>query len=250
MEGVAVAQLLKSFGLTSAGEHFETVEPRALEQGWSARRTLCEVLEHERDARRSRRLEKLLKQSKLPEGKTLETLNVSRLTEVNRRHLGELCGGAFVGRAVNVLAFGLPGRGKTHFLCAVGHELILRHGMAVLFVSTCKLVQRLLEAKRALKLEAALKKLDQYAAVIVDDLGYVQQSREEMDVLFQFLAERYERRSVMISSNLVFSQWDKVFHDSMTAMAAVDRLVHHSVILEFAGESQRTRQREKDAKFS
>ena len=117
---------------------------------------------------------------------------------------------------------------------------IQRHSKRVLFIPSFKLIQRLLEAKRELKLEALLKKLDGYAAIILDDLGYVQQTREEMEVLFTFLAERYERRSVMIKlSNLVFSKWERIFQDPMTAMAAVDRLVHHSVILEFGGESQR-----------
>ena len=138
-----------------------------------------------------------------------------------------------------VLAFGLPGRGKSHCLAALARELILRHGHTVLFTPTFKLVQQLLAAKQALKLDALLKKLDRYAVVVLDDIGYVQQSREEMEVLFTFLAERYERRSVMITSNLVFSKWDQIFKDPMTTMAAIDRLVHHSLILEFTGESVR-----------
>ena len=111
--------------------------------------------------------------------------------------------------------------------------------MRVLFRSTFKLVGQLLAAKRDLRLEAELKKLDRYQVVILDDIGYVQQSREEMEVLFTFLAERYERRCVMISSNLVFSQWDQIFKDKMTTLAAIDRLVHHAIILEFEGESFR-----------
>ena len=130
----------------------------------------------------------------------------------------------------------------------MGYELIQRHSKRVLFIPSFKLIQRLLEAKRELKLEVLLKKLDGYAAIILDDLGYVQQTREEMEVLFTFLAERYERRSVMISSNLVFSRWERIFQDPMTAMAAVDRLVHHSVILEFGGESQRGPKNQKGAK--
>jgi len=141
--------------------------------------------------------------------------------------------------AENLLVFGLPGRGKTHFLCALGRELILQRGYAVYFTPTFKLVQQLLTAKKELRLDAALKKLDRFEAIILDDLGYTQQSREEMEVLFTFLAERYERRSVLVSSNLVFSKWDQIFKDPMTTMAAVDRLVHHALILEFDGESQR-----------
>lgn len=109
----------------------------------------------------------------------------------------------------------------------------------VWFTPTFKLVQRLLKAKQELRLDCELKRLDRYAVVILDDLGYVQQDRAEMEVLFTFFAERYERRSVMISSNLVFSKWDQIFKDSMTTMAAIDRLVHHALILEFTGESVR-----------
>lgn len=147
--------------------------------------------------------------------------------------------GHFVGRAENILAFGLPGRGKTHFLAALGRELILRHRYPVLFTPTFKLVQQLLVAKQALRLDSELKRLDHYPVIILDDLGYVQQDRQEMEVLFTFLAERYERRSVLISSNLVFSKWDQIFKDPMTTMAAIDRLVHHAMILEFNGESVR-----------
>ena len=138
-----------------------------------------------------------------------------------------------------MLAFGLPGRGKTHFLAAVGRELILRHSKRVLFRPAYKIVDQLLVAKRELRLEAELKKLDRFEVLILDDIGYLQQSRQEMEVLFTLLAERYERRSVLLSSNLVFSQWDQIFKDPMTTMAAIDRLVHHSIILEFDGPSQR-----------
>ena len=123
-------------------------------------------------------------------------------------------------------------------MSAIGHELVQR-GYQVLFVPAFKLVQRLLVAKRDLALEAALRRLDRFDAVILDDIGYVQQGRDEMEVLFTFLAERYERRSVVITSNLVFSQWDQIFKDPMTTAGAIDRLVHHAVILELPGPSIR-----------
>ncbi|MGA9577696.1 MAG: IS21-like element helper ATPase IstB [Terrimicrobiaceae bacterium] len=248
VEADATGLLLSGFGLTTMARQLEDIEERAQAGGWSFRRTLRELLETEAAERGQRRLLRLLKDSGLPEGKTLAALEENRLSAATRRQLAELCEGHFVERAVNVLAFGLPGRGKTHFLSAVGYELIQRHSQRVLFIPSFKLIQRLLEAKRELKLEVLLKKLDGYAAIILDDLGYVQQTREEMEVLFTFLAERYERRSVMISSNLVFSKWERIFQDPMTAMAAVDRLVHHSVILEFGGESQRGPKNQKAAK--
>ena len=154
------------------------------------------------------------------------------------KQLPTLCEGGFVERGDNLLVFGLPGRGKTHVVCAIGHELIQR-GYRVLFTPTYALVQRLLAAKRDLRLENELAALDAFDAVILDDIGYVQQSRDEMEVLFTFLAERYERKSVIITSNLVFSEWNRIFKDPMTTAAAIDRLVHHAVILEMTGPSIR-----------
>ena len=182
---------------------------------------------------------RLLKASGLPDGKDLGNLDEALLPAKVRRQLPTLLEGGFVDRGENLPAFGLPGRGKTHLVAALGRELVLRHGLSVLFTPTFKLVQQLLNAKKALKLEAALKKLDRHAVVVLDDIGYVQQDREEMEVLFTFLAERHERRSVIITSNLVFSKWDQIFKDPLTTMAAIDRLVHHATIPEFDGESVR-----------
>jgi DNA replication protein DnaC len=161
-----------------------------------------------------------------------------------QKQLPTLCEGGFVERGENLLAFGLPGRGKTHIVCAIGHELVQR-GYPVLFTPTYALVQRLLAAKRDLRLDKELAALDAFDAVILDDIGYVQQSREEMEVLFTFLSERYERKSVIITSNLLFSEWDRIFKDPMTTAAAIDRLVHHAVILEMTGPSIRNEEAKK-----
>ncbi len=152
--------------------------------------------------------------------------------------------GWFVERHENVLVFGPPGSGKTHLLSAIGQELV-RGGRRVLFTKCGLLVQQLLIAKRDLKLSRVLKLLSSYAALIVDDLGYVQQSREEMEVLFTLLAERYERGSVLLTSNLPFSGWEAIFKDPMTTAAAIDRLVHHSVIIELNISSYRAEQAKK-----
>jgi DNA replication protein DnaC len=231
--------LLKAFRLPTIAEMFERIIQEAEQQGWGYRRFLLHLCEAEAQDRAERKLERLLKQSGLPDGKNLGSLDEAKIPAKVRRVLPTLLEGGFVSRAENVIALGLPGRGKSHFLAALGRELILRHKYAVLFTPTFKLVQQLLTAKRDLRLEELLRKLDHFDAVILDDLGYVKQDREEMEVLFTFLAERYERRSVMLSSNLVFSKWDQIFKDPMTTMAAVDRLVHHAVILEFNGETLR-----------
>jgi DNA replication protein DnaC len=231
--------VLRELRLGTVGRHAQEVAIRAEREGWSFTRYLHDLVELELLEREQRRIQRRLKESGLPVGKPLTTLEVERLPEPVRRQLPTLCEGHFVERAQNILAFGLPGRGKTHLLCAIGQALI-EWGYRVLFTPAFKLVQRLLAAKHELRLEKELRRLDGYAAVILDDIGYLQQNRDEMEVLFTFLAERYERKSVLISSNLVFSQWDRIFKDPMTTAAAIDRLVHHATILELTGPSYRT----------
>jgi len=239
MSTEALGVLLHSFRLPTVASIWEQSVARAEQEDWGYRRLLHYLFESEAQDRRERKMNRLLKASGLPDGKTLGNLEEKLLPAKIRRLLPTLLEGHFVERGENLIAIGLPGRGKSHFLAALGRELILRHRLAVLFVPTFKLVQDLLVAKKALRLEAELQRLDRYAAVVLDDFGYVQQDREEMEVLFTFLAERYERRSVLISTNLVFSKWEQIFRDPMTTMAAVDRLVHHATILEFTGESIR-----------
>jgi len=246
MPAETLEMVLRELCLNAIAPRIGEMLQMAEAQNWGYRKLLLQLCESELAERRERRHQRYLRESKLPSGKTLGNLDENQLPAKVRRQMASLLEGGFVERAENLLAFGLPGRGKTHFLCALGRELILRHGYAVYFTTAFRLVQQLLTAKKDLRLDAALKKLDHFDAIIVDDIGYVQQSREEMEVLFTFLADRYERRSVLISSNLVFSKWDQIFKDPMTTMAAVDRLVHHAVILEFDGESLRApRQKEK-----
>jgi DNA replication protein DnaC len=234
----ALMILLRALKMPTIARHAEEVAQLAEREGWTFIHYLHHLVELEVHERRRRRIERNLRQSELPADKTLATLKRSRLPAKVAKMLPTLCEGGFVGRGDNLLAFGRPGRGKTHLVAAIGHELIHR-GYRVLFVATYALVQRLLAAKRDLRLEEELAILDGFDAIALDDIGYVQQSRDEMEVLFTFLAERYERRTVMITSNLVFSEWDRIFKDPMTTAAAIDRLVHHSVILEMTGSSIR-----------
>lgn len=206
---------------------------------YEALSTLLAVLKMEVDERRSRRVERHRRESRLPEGKTFSSLDQKRLPRRLVSQLKELAQGQFVTTATNVLAFGLPGVGKSHAMAALGHALI-DAGHRVAYTATFRLVQELLVAKRDLGLPRAIRKLDLYDALILDDIGYVQQSQEEMEVLFTLLSERYERRSTVITSNLVFSQWEQIFKNPLTTAAAIDRVVHHSVILEFNVSSFRS----------
>ena len=233
------AMYLKSFRLPTMATMVEEAVKTAEAEDWGYARLLTYLCECEHQDRQQRRIARLLKQSCLAEDKTLDNADLKLWPVPIRRMLPSLVDGHFVPRAENVLCFGLPGRGKTHFLQALGRELVLRHQYRVLFVRAGVLIERLLNAKNELRLEKELKRLGRYDVVAIDELGYTEHRRDEMEVFFMFLAERYEHRSVMISSNLVFDQWDRIFKDTMLAMAAADRMVHHSMILKFDGESIR-----------
>jgi len=230
--------LLRKLKLPSFVNSYHEVAGKAQSQGWTFEQYLQHLAELELSERDLRRKERNRKRSGLPQEKTLATLDVKKFARKIQTQIPALCRGDFIERADNVLAFGLPGRGKSHLVCAIGHELLAR-GYRILFQPAYSFVQMLLAAKKELLLERQLRRLEAFDAVIIDDIGYIQQSREEMEVLFTFLAERYERRSVVITSNLVFSDWDKIFKDPMTTAAAIDRVVHHSTILELNGPSYR-----------
>lgn len=225
-------------------EEYESAAQRARQESSSYERYLLDLTERECESRRSNRIERHLRESKLFLEKSLSTLDLKRLPAKAAQQVRFLLEGDFVGRCENVLIFGNPGSGKTHVACAIGQEMI-RAGRKVMFTSCGLLVQDLLAAKRDLKLRGFLKKISRYQVVILDDIGYVQYSREEMEVLFALLAERYERGSVVLTSNLAFSGWETIFKDPMTTAAAIDRLVHHSVILELNVPSYRAEQAKK-----
>ena len=238
-----ISHLLHTFKLPTAAAQ---LVPRLQESGEDdAVPVVLEVLRSEQEDRHERRVQRLRRAARLPAGKTMASLELERWPTALTRTLRELARGAFLDQAINVLAFGLPGTGKTHAACALGHALV-EAGHSVLFSPTYQLVQHLLAAKRDLDLPRALRQLDNYELLILDDIGYVQQEAQEVEVLFTLLAERYERKSVLITSNLVFSEWDRIFKNPMTTAAAIDRLVHHAAILEFNVPSYRTQSRRKE----
>jgi DNA replication protein DnaC len=230
--------MLRALKLPTFARSASDIATKAEREGWTFGQYLHHLAVLEVEERRRKRIERFQRDSDLPAEKTLATLDRSLLPAKVQKLLPTLCEGDFLGRGENILAFGLPGRGKTHLVCAIGHELV-RRGRRVYFTPTFALVQRLLAAKRDLRLEKELASLDAFDAVILDDIGYVQQNRDEMEVLFTFLAERYERKSVILTSNLLFRDWGRIFKDPMTTAAAIDRLVHHAVIIEMNGSSIR-----------
>ena len=235
---------LRELHLPAMRREYESAAARARQESMSYERFLLDLVERERESRRSNRVERLLRESRMSLEKTVTSRDLKRLPPKAAQQVRTLLEGDFVDRHDNVLVFGNPGSGKTHVVCAIGQELI-RSGRKALFATCGLMVQDLLAAKRDLKLRGFLKKISRYEVLILDDIGYVQYSRDEMEVLFALLAERYERGSVLLTSNLPFSGWESIFKDPMTTAAAIDRLVHHSVILELNVPSYRAEQAKK-----
>jgi DNA replication protein DnaC len=238
---------LKELRLPTMRERFDELAEKARQEDMSYEAYLLALVEEEREMRRHSRIERLLRASRIPREKSLEALDLKRLGRKVTLQVRALLDGAFVDRHENILAFGNPGSGKTHLLCAIGQELI-HAGRRVYFTPCALLVQELLRAKQELKLDRHIKRLAKHDVIIIDDIGYVQHDREEMEVLFTLLAERYERGSILLTSNLPFSQWERIFKDPMTTAAAIDRLIHHSVILELNTGSYRMAQAKKQQK--
>ncbi len=238
---VRLQRALKELHLSRVRACLETVTAQAAREGLSYDQFLWLLLEHECQERQQQRIARLLHESHLPLEKRFSTFDLTRLPLRVAQQMRTLREGTFLSRRENVLAFGNPGSGKTHLLCALCQDLV-EQGHRVLYTTCSLLVQELLIGKRDLTLARVLKRLDRYEALLIDDLGYVQQSREEMEVLFTLLAARYERGSVLITSNLPFSGWESIFKDPMTTAAAIDRLVHHSVIVELNLPSYRMEQ--------
>lgn len=219
-------------------KQYPNLAEKAQSESLSYEEYLLSVLETECETRRMRRIDRRLKESRLPLEKNLKTFEMSRLPKKVNQQIKTLLGGDFINHNENVLIFGNPGSGKTHLICALAQELV-KQDKQVYFSSCALLLQELLLAKKDLRLPRLLKKFSRYDAIIIDDIGYVQQEKEEMEVLFTLLAQRYEQGSVMITSNLPFSKWENIFKDPMMTAAAVDRIVHHSVILELNIDSYR-----------
>lgn len=235
---VMLPDQFRELRLPTFRDHFDSSAQKAAREGHSHLEFLSELTTLEIEARREGRVRRLMTRSKLPLGKTWSSFDFDRLPLGVTRKLETLREGRFLAAKENVLLFGKPGSGKSHALCALAEQLVHR-GHSILFTTCSLLVQQLLLAKQELRLPRLLKTLSGFEGLIIDDLGYVQQNREEMEVLFTLLAERYERGSVLLTSNLAFSKWDQIFKDAMTTAAAIDRLVHHSVIIEMNVDSYR-----------
>jgi DNA replication protein DnaC len=230
--------LLKSLYLGSFVRHYRDFAKKAEREKIDHIEYLYQLSHVESSERHVRRTERLIQQAKLPPGKQLSNFEFNRVPDLSRALVNELAEGEFLDRNENLLLFGKPGRGKTHLVVALAREWCMR-GRRTLHLKSSALIEELLKAKAQLKLNALIKRYDKYEALIIDDISYIPQTREETDILFTLLAERYEKRSIIVTSNLAFSGWGEIFKDQMTTAAAIDRIVHHATILELVGKSYR-----------
>lgn len=211
------------------------------QEGWPAERFLGVLLAHEMAERETRRRARARAESQLPPGKDLTQFDFAAVPTLSKAQIMALAeADSWLAQGHNLLAFGPPGVGKTHLVAGLGHALIDR-GHKVLFTRTSELVQRLQAARRDLRLPSELAKLERFDLLILDDLSYARRDQAETSVLFELIAERYERKSIAITANAPFSAWGEVFPDKAMTVAAVDRLVHHATILEMNVESYRRR---------
>ena len=237
---------LKELHLPTVRECYEDTARRAERETLSYEQYLLEVISRECEQRRKSKVQRLLKESALPLEKSLENFKVNRLPTKAQRQLRTLLEGGFLDRKENVLVFGNPGSGKSHLLTGLAQDLVVARERRMHFTKCSLLMQDLLAAKRDLRLSREIKRLGRYEGLIIDDLGYIQQTRDDMEVIFTLLAERYERGSVLMTSNLQFSKWEGIFKDAMMTAAAIDRLVHHCVIVELNIPSYRAEEAKKN----
>jgi DNA replication protein DnaC len=234
--------LLKELRLTAVAKTWSSIADKSIQEAWEPAQYLAELCEIETNHRYENRLKRLLKESQLPIGKQLSQYDFSEISGVTAQQLQQkISRREWLTQGHNLMLFGASGLGKTHLAAAIGHGLIAQ-SIRVKFTSSTALVQRLQKAKEALSLDEALKKLDKYELLILDDIGYVKKSDSESQVLFELIAHRYERNSILITTNQAFSEWDSIFGDNMMTVAAIDRLVHHADIYEIEGDSYRKKQ--------
>lgn len=222
---------LKELKLTRMLETYGEAAKIALEEKYSYEHYLHYLSGKEIEFKFNSRVRALIQAAKFPKVKTLDTYDFS-LVNIPKENIIELCHGHFLSDHTNIIFFGSSGTGKTHLALSMGRELCLR-GKKVIFYTGCALVQDLVRAKNNLTLTNYFKKLMAYDLVIIDELGYIPFGRAEADLLFQFISDRYEKKSLLITTNLAFSEWEKVFQDPMVTNAAIDRLIHYSKVFQF-----------------
>jgi len=238
--------LLKQLGLPSMAAHWENEANTAQQKHWTYPEYLTVLSDREVANRRQRRIERHIKESKLPPGKSLGSFDFSASNTINAAQITALADNtSWVKQANNVIIFGPSGVGKSHLAAAIAYRLI-EQGIRALFMQTTMLVQKLQQARNEYCLPEAIAKLSRIPLLVLDDISYVKKNESETGVLFELIADRYESQSLVITSNQPFGEWDQIFPDNVMAVAAIDRLVHHAAIINIEGESYRKREAQRD----
>lgn len=244
MSAELLSKQLRELRLPGMADHWKNMQQRSEQNHWGCDQFLSALCELEINGRQTRWLQRMVRESKLPLAKRLMQFDFSSEMAPYQQTIEPLCSKSdWLNSATNVLLFGPSGVGKTHLAAAIGHAMI-EQGRRVIYRHAAAIVQQLQQAKNNLQLEAVLCKLDAFDLIIIDEIGYVRKNADETHVLFELIAHRYESGSLIITSNQPFSGWSQIFEDDIMTVAAIDRLVHHSVLLDIKATSFRKRQAE------
>jgi DNA replication protein DnaC len=237
--------MLKALRLPAFGQYYSDYQQQAIDKSWGHGQYLSKLCEQEVAQRFQTRIRNWTRDARLPRGKSFATLQINELPKTNQQTvIGLKDNTQWALQADNVLLIGPSGVGKSHIAAALGHHLI-EQGIRVKWIAATALVQLLQQAKQELDLMGVMSKLDKYRVLIIDDIGYVKKTDSETQVLFEFIAHRYESGSLIITSNQPFSHWDQIFPDTMMTVAAIDRIIHHATIVEIDGDSYRKKHQKK-----
>ncbi len=229
---------LKQLNLKSFLNNYLDAAETAIKEKKSYIEYLGVLAENEMERRKNKAIQERLKEAKFPVVKTIDTFDFNFTKSVKKEVIYQLCDGYFTESAKNIILFGPCGTGKTHLAIAIGRELCLKK-YRVYFSNVNNFMNLLLKANETLEINKLYIRMRKYDLIILDELGYVPFDEKSTNLLFQFLAEQYERKSLLLTTNLAFSQWEQIFKDKQTTVAAVDRLVHHGYIIQFSGDSYR-----------
>ncbi len=243
--GAEIAFLSRALRAPRIAEVAPSLAERARAEGWDPETYLARVLAAEVAARESHGGDARVRRARFPQVKTLDDFDFSFCRGLDRRRIAHLAQLDFLREATNVIFLGPPGTGKTHLSIALGVQAA-RRGYRVAFGTAHEWVGRLGAAKRAGRLDAELERLRRTPLLIVDEVGYIPFDHEAAALFFALVSSRYERASLIVSSNKTFSAWAEIFGDPVAVAAMVDRLVHHAEVIVIKGESYRLRGRGKE----
>ncbi len=239
LDVTSLPSLLKQLRLNAIRSSYDETAQRAEKDGWTYQQYLLALCDQQLGWRQQNRIQRHLKEAELPIGKALSTFEFDKISSVHRTQLNAFAETTrWINEAQNLILFGPSGVGKTHLAAAIGRRLV-EHGVRVLFAKTTLLVQKLQRAYKDKKLAEMLDKLSRYDLLILDDIGYVQKSKNETSVLFELISDRYESKSLLITANQPFDKWSALFPNEITAVAAIDRIIHHATIISIDEQSYR-----------